>query len=256
MAKTAAINPFAAATKKAPAEKKALSNVLLPADYVGPDGKVIATKKQLIDAVNNYAKGSTQKKEGESMMTTTRPTILQFVRKAFAMNWLTSSKRPGSPKLVTQDDGKGTFVSVSFQDRERKLDEHEFSRLAALIGQKEAEKFTVKRHEFLINPDTLDNADGTPNVVDVKGKDGKTVQMSVMDAMVEALQEKFSPSPDVLGALFHAVDKFHTKKGLLDMGVQLVAPDKSPASAVRLAQFLEMFVCAIKPAGDGEDCDD
>jgi hypothetical protein len=66
--------------------------------------------------------------------------------------------------------------------------------------------------------------------------------------MTEALQEKFGPSPEILAGLFKAVDKFHTKKGLIDKGLQLVGANDLKNDAYRLAQFLELgrFTTQIK----------
>jgi hypothetical protein len=241
-AKAAPVNPFAAAAKKAPA--KAVGKVrpiFVAAPFIGPDGNVRYTKAEVVEGIENYVEGHTLFEQGKAMKETNRPILLDVARFEQAKEWLVQGKRPENPALTTNEAGNGTTVKVVFMDSSNKLDDFQFSQLANLIGQDKAEENVTRRHEFAINPELLDQ---DTEVV----KAGKVVKQNVMEALTEALQEKFAASPHILAGLFTATEVFHTNKGLIDKGMQLVAPTKTPADAYRLAQFLEAgrFTTQIK----------
>lgn len=245
---SSAPNPFASAQRKAPAGAKKSDAPIYPAadtkTYDGGDYK----RAQIVESINAYASGHEMFEQGKAMKDTSRPTILVVARTLFARDWLNAGKRPSSPALVTDANTVGTMLKVIFMDSVKKLDEGSYGTLANLIGAANAEQLTVKRDDFQINPEFLDQT------VDVK-KDGKVVKQNVMQAIAEALQDKFAPSPHVTAGLFTVVPRFETVKGLIDKGPNLVCPDKSPASAARLAQFLEVagFTTQIKTGATGAD---
>jgi hypothetical protein len=240
--KSATVNPFAAAAKKSSTSaSKPARSVFIAEAHVGPDGRVLYTKDDVIAGIENYVEGHTMFEQGKAMKDTNRPIVLDVARLRQSKEWLTAGRRPENPSLTTREDGDGTFVKVIFMDSVNKLDDFQFGQLAQLIGQKAANENTIHRHEFAINPELLDQ--------DVQvNKDGGVVTQNVLEAMTEALQEKFGPSPEILAGLFKAVDKFHTKKGLIDKGLQLVGANDLKNDAYRLAQFLELgrFTTQIK----------
>lgn len=248
MAKSAAPNPFAAAKPKTSASAAKSQAEVIPAqDFTAYDGGEY-TGTQVQESIQNFIEGKEQFDQGEAMMKASRPTLNAIGRTFFARFWLKNrSVRPSSPIIATDPLGRGKSVKMIFQDSVAKLDENSYTALASLIGAQHAEELTVKRDDFQINPDVLGLT------VKVK-RDGKVVSQNVMEAIAEALQEKFAPSPEIVAGLFTVVHNFSTTKGLIDKGPSLVAPDASDASAQKLAQFLEVgrFVTQIKPGSQGE----
>jgi len=244
----AAVDPFAAATKKTTSTLKSKSPIYVAASLAGLDGKVIYEKSDIISAIENFAKGHKLEEQGKAMKEQARPVATTGAKYHFTRDWVQARTRPESPKYVTNDIGDGVYLSVSFNDASRKLDDAGFNQLAALIGQKNAEENVIRRHNFFINPDSLSNS---AKVM----KNGKVAEQNVMDAIKEALQEKFGPSPEVLAGLFQAVEIFETKKGLIDKGLEFVAPGKTAADAERLAHFLEVVrtTIALKPGGEKKE---
>lgn len=249
---TGVVDPFAVAVKKTPGGKKASSGVIVAEDFRDAAGKLISSKDDIVSAIEGYVEGATLFDQGKAMKDTHRPTLLRFARSRFCQDWLMQGKRPSSPMLTTAESGDGTFLRVVFMDSVNKLDESSYNLLATCLGSTDiCDKHVTKRTDFLINPELLEE------VVDVKGKDGKVEKQTVLQALKDAIMEKFAPSPNILAGLFQAIPVFQTQKGLIDKGLQLVCPDKSPTSAVRLAEFLEKgrFTTQLKPgvAGKGED---
>jgi hypothetical protein len=244
MAKQAAPNPFATASRKpTAATKKVAGNIFTPQDMTTYDGAKFS-KDDIAGAITAYGEGHTMFEQGKAMKETNRPTILAVARTKQAEKWLMEGARPSSPKLHATDDGSGEFTTVIFMDSVVKMDDDRYANLANLIGAEAAEENTVRRDDFIINPELL----GEKCKVFI---DGKIQELTVMDAIGRALQTAFAPSPAVGSALFHTAAVFSTKKGLLDKGIQLVTSGKTPADAQRLAQFLEVghFTTQVKPGG-------
>jgi len=240
------VNPFAAAQRKAPSgAKKSDAPIIVAADTKTYDGSMYS-KSEVIGAINGYVEGHQLFEQGKAMKDVGRTTIVAVARTKYAQEWLMNGKRPSNPKMVTDETGDGAMLSVIFMDSVSKLDEISFGNLASLIGEDKAEELTLKRDDFVINPELLDQT------VLVK-KDGKNIKQNVMDAIAEALQDKFGPSPEILASLFQVIPKFETTKGLIDKGLELVAPDKSADSAEKLARFLEFgrFTTQIKTGATG-----
>lgn len=237
MAKSAPVNPFAAAQRQAKvANKKPQANVF------------IASSPDVEQAIVNYCNGDEMEKQGKSMKGTSRPIVLDFAMPKFAEQWLMLGKRPANPKVASSDGSDGAFLGIQFKDQSVKLNPDTFTLLANCIGAAKAEEVTIQRDDFTINPDILEER--------VKVKvDGKVQEMRVMDAIAKALQGAFAPSPEILANLFKVNEKFETTKGLIDMAPSLVAPDKTPNSVQRLVQFLKDFCYTptLKPGANGTD---
>lgn len=245
---TTAPNPFGAAQPKvAKSAAKASADIIHAQDFTSYDGGVYK-QAQVAEAIENFIEGSEQFKQGDAMMKANRPTCLALARTFFAKRWAMAGSRPSSPIIATDAAGRGKQMKAIFTDSVKKLDENSYAALANLIGAANAEAVTSKRDEFVINPELLDQT------VKVK-KDGKVVDQNVMAAIAEALQDRFAPSPDVLANLFQVIHKFETIKGLIDKGPSLVLPDKSPASIMNLARFLEVggFTTQLRPGASGAD---
>lgn len=247
MAKATPVNPFTAAKVKPTAALKPDSPIFLPADTTTYDGGHYKAA-DIIDAVNNYAKGNAMEKEADAMQKASRPTILAVARTLFAMDWLKRGTRPSTPKMYSDPQGKGSMLSIIFMDKSIKMDDNRYATLCNLIGADNAQKNTTQRDDFSFNPDLLEDE------VEVK-KDGKIIKQKVMTAIAEALQDKFAPSPAILANLFHITPKFETNKGLLDKLPQFVAKDGTVASAHRLAQAMvdTSVVTQIKPGSTSSD---
>jgi hypothetical protein len=228
------VNPFAAAAKKSTSSPKAPSRPIYVADdLLGLNGQLVYRKDEVAEAIHNYGAGHVQFEQGKAMKDTNGPIIKTWTRAHYCNDWLLGGQRPANPAITNKDTGDGDHMKVIFMDSCMKMDDFQFNALVGLIGQKAAEDNVIRRNDFMINPELLDQK--------VKVQQGsKVVEQTVMDAIIAALQEKFAPSPEVLGSLFTAVEKFETKKGLIDKGLQLVTTGKTPADAQRLAQFLEI----------------
>lgn len=242
-AKTAAPNPFGAAKTKAPAGvSKKDDEAIVAQDFTSYSGDKFS-KDDTTEAIHNFCEGSSLYKSGESMMKSSRPVILHLARTMFAKRWLSLGKRPSNPLVSTDPGGRGDRLKVVFQDRATKLNDESYAALANLIGAEAAEVSTLKQDEFQINSELLHQE------VDVK-RDGKVVKQTVMEAIAEALQEKFAPSPEILAELFEVNHRFETQKGLIDKGLQLVAQGSSDSvAATKLAEFLVVgnFTTQLKP---------
>lgn len=250
----ASVDPFASAKRKVPAaSKKAEANIIPAQDFTSYDGGKF-TLKQSQEAIVGYAEGHEQFESGKAMKDLHRPTVLALARTKFAEQWLFNGGRPKNPALTSDPTGKGAFLKVLFFDSANKLDENSYATLANLIGAKNAEQVTVQRDDFLINPEMLTKADGSP-VTCLCRKDGKVVEQPVLQAIKEALQERFAPSPEVLANLFQVIPQFHTMKGLIDKGPALVTSGKTAADAQRLAQFIVVggFTTQVRAGADGSE---
>lgn len=245
----AAPNPFASAKSKGAgtASSPKASNVIPAQDFESYDGGKY-TKAQVAEAIESYVDGKEKYDSGETMMKANRPTVMALARTFFAKDWLMRGARPKSPLIAVDPSGRGASMKSIFTDSKAKLNEESYAALANLIGAAKAEQVTRKADEFHINPELLDQT------VAVK-KDGKVVQQNVMMAIAEALQDRFAPSPEIVANLFQVVHIFETQKGLIEKGLELCCPDKSPASAIKLAQFLEVgrFVTQLRPSGGGDE---
>lgn len=242
-------NPLAAmGTRKAPASAaKKTADIIPSQDIKTYDGNDY-TKVALTEAVNAFVEGSELFDQGKTMRDTNRVPILALARTVFAKNWQRYGKRPDNPIVATDELGRGKTVKVIFQNSSNKMDETSYATLANLIGAAKAEEVTLKRDDFLINPDVLEQE----VEVSIGGKKSK---MRVMDAIAKALQSAFAPSPEILENLFQIVPKFETRKDLIDMGLQLVGSANAQETAIRLAQFLEVgrFTTQLKPGALGND---
>jgi len=248
MAKSAAIDPFASAKRKAPAAaSKAAADIIPAQDITTYDGNSY-TKQVLSDAVEAYVQGAEWFDQGKTMKDTNRGPILSLARTVFARDWYRSGKRPSNPVVSTDVNGRGKTVKVVFMNTRNKLDETSYASLANLLGAKSAEEHTLKRDDFLINPDVLEQ-DAEVLI------DGKKQKMGVMSAIAKALQSAFAPSPDILANLFQIVPKFETNKDLIDKGLELVGTSNKQESEIRLASFLEIgrFTTQLKPGALGTD---
>jgi hypothetical protein len=251
MAKSAAStapNPFASAARKpTAAAKKSDSPIIVADDTKTYDGGIFS-KSQVADAIVGYAEGHEQFEQGKAMKDTNRPVLIAVARTRQAESWMMLGARPKNPKMVTDPKGTGPVVGVQFNDSVNNLDENSYATLANLIGVNNAEQLTIKRDDFVINPELLGET------AKVK-RDGKIIDQNVMTAIAEALQERFAPSPEILAALFQVVPKFTTTKGLIDKGLSLVTSGKTPADALRLATFLEVgrFTTQLKVGASGSD---
>jgi hypothetical protein len=246
---SSAPNPFTTARRKAPAgSKKSDANIITACDFVSYNGGAFS-KNDVVQALDAYCEGHTMFEQGKAMKDTNRPTLLYLARTMFAKDWLMQGTRPKNPKVCSTEDGRGRHCAVLFFDSANKLDNGSFASLANLIGRENADALTIQRDDFTLNPELLYEK------VKVKGRNGKEVEMVVMDAIAEAIQDKFAPSPEIARDLFTITPMFTTSKGMIDKGPQLVCPDKSPASAARLAQFLELgrFTTQIKPGASGTE---
>jgi hypothetical protein len=245
--KSAAPNPFASAAPKVAKSAAKAQGEFIPAQDIQTYDGGVYKQAELVEAIEGFVTGSEQYKQGDAMMKANRPPILALARTEFAKRWAMRGNRPDNPLVTTQPNGQGTRLKVVFTDSVCKLDENRYTELANLIGASAAEELTVKRDDFIINPELLDQT------VKVK-RDGKVVDQNVMEAIAEALQDRFGPSPDILTNLFQVVHKFETVKGLIDKGPQLLLPDKSAASIANLAKFLEVghFVTQLRPSGGGD----
>ncbi len=243
----AAPNPFETAQRKPTVSTKAAdANIIVAQDYTAYDG-AFRTEAETIEAIDNYVEGATLFNQGRTMKDTNRPVILSLARTMYARDWLMRGARPSNPKVAATADGRGSQIGVLFFDSVNKLDANSYGALANLIGAKAAEEVTLKRDDFIINPEVLGN-EATVKV------DGKIQKMNVMDAIAKALQDAFSPSPEMLRSLFQVIPKFETTKGLINKGPALVTTGKTPADAVRLAQFLEIgdFTTQLRPGASGK----
>lgn len=250
-APAAAPNPFAVATRKVPASAgKTAANFIPPKDITTYDGAAY-TAAEVADAINNYCEGAKKFDEGDAMKKATRPILLAIGRTVFSQQWLMDGTRPSSPTLSTSPNGKGTMIKFVPTDSVAKLDDNSFATLAGLIGATKAEACVTKRDDFVFNPELLDEVVDV-NVLQADGS-FRVEKQRVMDAIAAALQKTFAPSPDILGGLFKVVPVFQTNKGLIDQGLALVAPDKTEASKIRLAQFMDVgkFVTQLKPGNLG-----
>lgn len=241
-------NPFASATRKPTAAvKKQVGNIVLPQDMKTYDGGVFS-KQDITESIVNYAEGHRMFEQGKAMKEASRDTILKVARTKQADKWLMEGSRPSSPKLFADANASGEFATVVFMDTSNKMDDDRYTELANLIGVAAAEENTIRRDDFIINPELLGE---TCKVL----FDGKITEMTVMDAIGKALQAAFSPSPTIGSALFHTVPKFETVKGLIDKGIQLVTTGKTPADSERLARFIELgrFTTQVKPGGGASE---
>lgn len=241
----APVNPFAAAAKKGSSTLKSKSPI-----YVAKDckdfvtGKLTYSRDEVANALENVAEGVKMIALGDAMKEQNRPIVEVFATTNFVQDWVLAGSRPENPKVVQNEIGDGYHCQVSFVDSAKKLDDNQFGKLANLIGAEKAEESVERRHDFTINPDLLGDE------VNVK-KDGKVVKQNVMEAITEALQDRFGPSPEILGSLFVAKEVFTTKKGLIDRGIQLVTTGKTTADMARMAQFLDAIraTISLKPGG-------
>lgn len=244
MATKTTVNPFSSAAKKpASSLKKSTRPIYIASDVHDLNtGGLLYHKAEVEQGIHNYIEGHTQFELGKAMKDTNRPIVLNFTRQNFAKEWLMNGSRPENPAIQNKEDGSGDQLKVIFQDSTAKLDDAQFDQLSSIIGQTNADAETIRRNEFTVNPELLDEK------VKVTTKNGKIEEQTVMDAMVEALQEKFGPSPEILANLFKAKEVFETKKGLIDRGLKYVASGKTDQDAARLANFLEVgrFTTQIK----------
>lgn len=227
-AKSATVNPFAsaAANAKKPGETKKDRPIFVPSDFYGENGSLVFSAQTISESIVSYSDGNALMEQGKAMKDAASPVIEGWTEHKFCEEWIKKGTRPENPALMSAPTG-GTTLKFIYMDSMKKLDDAQFAHLAQVIGTDAAESNVVRRHEFTINSDVLDQ-DTSVN------QNGKVVKMNVMEALTEALQEKFGPSPDILAALFIATEKFHTQKGLIDKGLQLVQPNP-----YRLAEFLQ-----------------
>lgn len=236
-------NPFASAQRVAPASaSKVAGNIYVASNLTAFDGSNLTTA-QVVESVKNYSQGKELADQSKALLENNRPTVLKFAETKFAQQWLMSGGRPDNPRIVIDSFASGPQLQVAFLDSCVKLDENRYSVLESHLGPVAAEENVVKRDQFFMNPELLEE------VVEVNSN-GKRVKMRVMDAVAEALQVWFAPSPEILTSLFSIKPIFTTKKGMIDRAPSILCPDKSPASAVRLAQFIQDLVTVqIKVGG-------
>lgn len=235
--KTASISvdPFAAATKKPTSSaKKSDVPIYVASDLKDSLGNLIFSKTDICNAIDNYIEGHNLFEQGKAMKDSSRPVALAFARQSFAENWVMQGYRPKNPKIQTEEDGKGNQLGVIFQDSVSNLDENSYAQLVSCIGKANAEENVTQGNEFTINSELLDE------VVEVSDNNGGTKQQTVMAAMIEALQQKFAPSPEILKNLFSAKPIFETKKGLIDRGLKYVTNGKTSKDIARLVDFMQV----------------
>mgnify|MGYP000247651045 CR=1 FL=1 len=236
----AKINPFTVAAAKSSSSSSSSVNhspLYIAGDLRGGDGNIIYREEEIASAIHNYVEGHRLSELGEAMKRTSRGTVEDWTRRLYVNDWLMSGVRPENPEVTNVKDGSGDHLKVLFLDSVRKLNEGSFSALSSLIGDQAATENTIKRYDFKINPELLDQK--------IKTKSG---EMTVMDAMVKALNSAFADTPDILANLFKATPVFETKKGLIDKGLHLVTSGKTAADVDRLREFLEVgcFTVQIK----------
>lgn len=238
------VNPFAAAAKKTTSVLKSKSPIYVADAIVGPDGEIVHSKEEVIRSIERVAEGVRLENMGKSMKEQNRDVLTAFATSRFTQDWVNKRTRPENPKVVTNEVGDGVFCTVGFVDSAKKLDDAQYSDLVAMVGAAKAEDCVIRRHDFTIEPTLLDQ---TCKV----NKGGRVIEQNVMEALTEALQEKFEPSEGILAGLFVAKEKFETKKGLIDRGPELVTTGSSSADAARLAQFLDAIrsTISLKPGG-------
>lgn len=246
-AAAANVDPFAAATRPTAAGGKVSDAPRFAVEDITVYDGTPLTKAILHESILRYAEGKRMVDDGTTMKDTHKPNVLKFARTKFAQVWLTASKRPKNPIIMLDSSGVGQTLKVMFFNNQVVLDENSYASLANSIGAAEAERWSIKRDNFIINPEIL-------TLTTKVKKDGVVVEQNVLQAIKEALMEKFAPSPEILRGMFKVIPEFKTKKGLIDAGPSLVAPDKTPASVNRLAQFLADggFTTQVREGSGGE----
>ena len=239
-------NPFASAAKKKAGPAAKARPIYIADDVKAAAGHTLYRADEVAAAIKSYNDADSELKKAEAAQAASRPIIVGWTKAHFTQDWLMGGTRPENPSIMSASDGDQ--MKVLFIDKAAKLDEFQFSQLVDLVGQDEADANVIRRTEFTINPELLEET--------VKVADGsKVVEQTVMDAIIAALQVKFAPSPDILAGLFTAKEKFETKKGLVDKGLALATSGKTPQDAEKLGQFLDIIRCQtqLKPgAKDNE----
>ena len=222
-----AVDPFAVAKVKPVGIKKSSSPIIVAKDFINPFTRTTdATREDVVQAMQEYAKGDAYVKEGQAMVAASKDLLVNFGRAEFAQLWCHNGQLPENPKFVENPDGSGVMYTMTFQDRATKMGEQDLLDLGEIIGKSNVSKYTSIHKEFTLNSEILDNM-----VVVWVGK--KAVEKKVMEHISDALTEKFKDNPEVLENLFTMKPICETKKGLIDDALKLVG-----ANSAKLVEFL------------------
>ena len=193
-----------------------------------PSINQLNTADQVSDAIRYYAAGCVLEDKSKNLKTANRPVIFSFATQEFAKQWVADGTRPDNPKVITDPIGQGTHVGVTYYDQEQNLTDEQFERLSALIGVAQAEAWTIKHDEYILNHEMLERE------VKIGNQVGR-----VIDFLDEAITAKFKAVPEVVEGLLTAKPVFKTRKGLIDQGLKFVGDDRKRAAS-KLCEFLEV----------------
>jgi hypothetical protein len=234
--------------KKADPKKKTLSKsgapILVAADITDPDGNVIATREQVVEAIKGFAKGKQLQTEGETLQETHKPILGEFARRGFSKEWAIQGVRPKSPKITTDATGNGAHITMSFIDRTVMINDAQVAELANVIGPANAEQLVEKFTQYTID------AKIASQEVEINGE-----KVTYQDHIEKALLSYFPEEHhEMIGAMLKPKEIQQIKKGALDRLLDMVGRGKQTTAAL-LAEAIQKarIVVAYKAGAVAED---
>lgn len=209
------------------------SPIISASDLMSADGEMLFSSDDISAAIEGFSEAHVLEERAKSMKSTHRPVVELFSKIQFAKLWDKSGTVPANPKITSNKDGTGSFITSIFLDKEAKLDSESFARLANTIGEKNAEENVVHIHEYVFNSDLANQT----------LKIGKT-EKTIMEHVDDALNAKFKDHPEVMDELFEPREIHKTKKGLKMKLLQFLSP--GPARAYRLVDALDAARVAMQ----------